>query len=404
MLLSWSKRALLGVAAIAVVTLAVVAQKHEGSLALFDAALKGETDVVRQAVEEGADPNQKDQSGKSLLAYSAIGGHKDTVIALLAMGAKPNADGGLTLFSACMENHTEISRILVEAGADVNLISGDKYKRTPLYEACRNDNLELAQYLLDRGADPNTADHMYLFGWTPLMLAAQSNAKLTELLIKKGAKVDQRSYTGYTALWVACRAGEPGSVKALLAAGAEVDARDSKDGITPLCQAAAEGHTDIVNLLLQAGADPNARAIGRLNFTPLMAAARSGDIESVRLLLKAKADPKATDDEGHTALMYATIKGNASLMEELVHAGVPVDAADDTGETALFAASREGNSEAMKALVKLGANPGQKNKAGKIPKDYAPSHQLPGAINPDKSDTRRTPVPSPEQTKEKVAE
>jgi ankyrin repeat protein len=47
--------------------------------------------------------------------------------------------------------------------------------------------------------------------------------------------------------------GNPDTVHALLAAGADVNAKD-RDGWTALMFAAVKGHTDIVRVLRQAGA------------------------------------------------------------------------------------------------------------------------------------------------------
>ena len=85
----------------------------------------------------------------------------------------------------------------------------------------------------------------------------------------------------------AARTGKLGPVKALLARGADVNAKDRK-GQTALMWAAAEGHADVVSTLLAAGAD--FRTPLPSGFTPLLFAAREGRIDVVRVLLKAGAD------------------------------------------------------------------------------------------------------------------
>jgi len=56
----------------------------------------------------------------------------------------------------------------------------------------------------------------------------------------------------------ACRCDDLAEVARLIAAGADVNARDN-DGRTPLVRAAWYGHPDIVAALLKAGADVDAR-------------------------------------------------------------------------------------------------------------------------------------------------
>ncbi len=65
--------------------------------------------------------------------------------------------------------------------------------------------------------------------------------------------------------------GETRNIKGLLAAGAEVDARDVM-GVTALMHASAEGHTQSVKALLEAGADVDAHANDGL--TALMVVAK----------------------------------------------------------------------------------------------------------------------------------
>ena len=72
----------------------------------------------------------------------------------------------------------------------------------------------------------------------------------------------------------AARTGSAGAVKALLANGARVDAKDDRRGQTALMWAAAEGHAAIVEDLIEAGADLKQRVPS--GFTPLLFAVREG--------------------------------------------------------------------------------------------------------------------------------
>ena len=73
--------------------------------------------------------------------------------------------------------------------------------------------------------------------------------------------VTQRTMSG-ALLLEASRNGNVDAARALLEAGADVDARNA-DGITALMMAAARGHVEVVHVLLEAGADVDARnAVG----------------------------------------------------------------------------------------------------------------------------------------------
>ena len=107
-------------------------------------------------------------------------------------------------------------------------------------------------------------------------------------------------------LFEASGSGDIAAVKALLAAGAQVDCA-SPSGETALMRAASNGRLDVVRLLLNAGADVNAlRADG---MTPLIYAAFFGHADVVQFLVDNGADLNARDRLGMTALDWAKSKG-----------------------------------------------------------------------------------------------
>ena len=105
------------------------------------------------------------------------------------------------------------------------------------------------------------------YGVTPLSLACTNgNGAMVELLLKAGADPNTALPGGETALMTAARTGKVDAVKALLAHGADVNAKESRRGQTALMWAAAEGNVEVVEALLKAGADLHARLDS--GFTP----------------------------------------------------------------------------------------------------------------------------------------
>ena len=112
-------------------------------------------------------------------------------------------------------------------------------------------------------------------------------------------------------------------VKALIEAGANVNARDNYN-YAPLHRQSDEG---VVRLLIEAGADVNARDI--YNSTPLYYQTDEG---VVRLLIKAGVDVNARNDFNSTPLHFQKDEGSVRL---LIEAGADVTAKDDYNNTPL---------------------------------------------------------------------
>lgn len=106
--------------------------------------------------------------------------------------------------------------------------------------------------------------------------------------------------TGMTDLHWAAWDGRTGTVKKLLAHGADVNCRD-KDGSTPLHVAAFKGRVKTVELLISKGADVNAKE-NLHGSTPLHDAAGGGNVKIVELMIGAGADVNAKNKKGRTPL------------------------------------------------------------------------------------------------------
>jgi len=136
----------------------------------------------------------------------------------------------------------------------------------------------------------------------------------------------------------AVAAGDPDRVRALLAAGADANARDDA-GDTPLLRAAHAGNLALVRMLLAAGADAN--AADALGWTALMKAAYNADLDRgfpdvVQALIGAGANVEAQIGYGIRPLMLAAGYGETEVVRALLDAGADVLARNDGGLTALM--------------------------------------------------------------------
>ena len=166
-------------------------------------------------------------------------------------------DKQLLLF-ACSNDHFEVVKLLLELGADPNLIgtTRDFEGRTCLSIACSNLNLNIVRLLLEKGAGPNLPD---LNGVTPLLQATASDRIDTmKLLLAHGADTNMVFGIYDAPFIVACDCNNIKAIRLLLAYGADINAV-AKNGDTPLIRAVHRHvpHRGLVQFLLERGADPS---------------------------------------------------------------------------------------------------------------------------------------------------
>ncbi|WP_422469174.1 ankyrin repeat domain-containing protein, partial [Endozoicomonas sp. ALC013] len=198
--------------------------------------------------------------------------------------------------------------------------------------------------LLDAGANIDARDDV---GETPLHKARSKET--VEALLDRGADIEaKRRCNGTRLMSVVSNPGSFGAVKALLVAGASVNARN-RLGRTPLHFAHSQ---EVVKELLAWGADIEAR--DHTGETPLFSACHQDSLEELKVLLAAGACVNARDDLGRTPLHKAR---SSEIVNELLAWGADIEAKDNDKATPLICAIIiYGKFEAAKALLFAGAN------------------------------------------------
>jgi len=315
--------------------------------------------------------------------------------------------GGLTaLHFAARQGAMKTAQALVEAGADVNVVTPSDHT-TPLVIAAINGQFDLSNFLLAHGADPNTASNSGMTAlyaavnveWAPRMFYPQPRAQLQQ----------QLSYLDF--------------MKALLDKGADPNVRVRRkiwytqynfdllrideSGATPFWRAAYSSDIAAMTLLLEHGADPNISTTkppannrfqqggtrsgdasrdgtgrppvptGGPDIPPLVAAAGAGYGEgfaanahrfaptgmlaAVKFLVEeVHADVNVQDADGNTALHNAAARGDNEMIQYLVSKGADVKAVNRQGQTTVDMANgpvqrTQPYPETIKLLESLGA-------------------------------------------------
>jgi ankyrin repeat protein len=362
---------------------------------LLLAATNGSAPVVARLLEAGANPDGALRTGESALMTAARVGSVEIVELLLAHHVNVNAAervrGQTALMWAAAASHPEVVALLIRSGADVHARSARG--STPLLFAARAGDLASARALVEGGADVNEAEPVI-----PLPPGADANETLptgnSALML---ASASMNATSGFEYALTVKPSGHEAVALFLVEKGADLTKADTI-GATPLHAAVQTNKLALVNALLAHGADPNARLTKAppplrgdfqaynqyVGATPLWYAAnaRYPDPDILRALIAAGADPRAVVQDGTTALMAAVgmAQNDARRADEaaalevikiLVANGASVNAVNRTGQTALHGAARAGADTIVRFLAEHGAALDIKDRQGRTALDVA---------------------------------
>ena len=351
--------------------------------------------MIKLLLDAGADANSANLDGQTALLAVARTGIVEAADLLIKAGAKVDSRdkfGGQTpLMWATARRHPKMMQFLISKGADVNARGTARdYQRhvqaegrpknldsggfTSLLYAARENCLECVKVLLAAGADIDLPDPD---GVSPLLLSIMNaNWDVAKHLILSGADVNQWDIFGEAPLFtVLGNRNQAGGGK-----GGAYEPPNETTG------------TQIVHMLLERGANPNmqlffrpANLNGVMNTrgsTPLIRAVASADMEMIKLLLEHKADATLSLADQQTTII-AAIAGRASenqaieIVKMMKDAGVDINTVaqinhryDSRGGTALHYAVRKRWKEMIKLLASYGINMNARDQDGLTALDY----------------------------------
>ncbi|KAJ5391976.1 hypothetical protein N7509_007466 [Penicillium cosmopolitanum] len=384
---------------------------------LADAVERGDSYSVKDLIRQGANINSQDKYGRRPAWFvCAVNGHIDILRTFVNNGANIVASGhGFhALETAAKYGHYGIVQLLLDVGVPVaREIDNSMRPSGPLVSAIHSNQEHVVKVLLENGADVNVVP---VNGRTMLMIAAgRGCAKIAHLLLQYGAEIDKLDDEELTALDIACMNCRDKVVKLLLNAGAKADTSGLHSN-TPLHWALihepkdengdkgqlettrllleSDAKNELVKLLLQNGADVNKRTEGGLR--PIILAAGTDDVSLVEIVLEEGSNPNEQDADGETALHKAIKSKNIAMTKLLLGKGANIttgkaansslllaadtndptlvslildkdpslEEADSNGETALWKAVRLKNLSMVKILLEKEANPNPTIKGG----------------------------------------
>ncbi len=358
---------------------------------LTRAAQTGQAEIVRLLLDVGANVDAKDEKTRTALMYAAQGGYAEIATMLLAKGANANArndypreyfkfhgtpahrlpDNQMSaLMYAAQGGHTQIVAALVARGAKVNAEA--YYEETALMYAAAEGRTDTVLKLLELGANlRSNADDKERkreangfgenYGGTALLYAVRGRHAVTaKALVAEYMRTRKTIEEGEEIFYYALHAGDLDLVRTLAEQG--IDTR--KDHFLPT--AARRSSMEIFKFLLDRVADEEFRN-GRVNPSVLNSAAASGVLAKVKLVMERGADVNARDRSGLNALYWGVYQSAADVVSYLLEKGIEVNVVAKislgSGDTALAMAVEKREAEMIKQLLAKGADVNLKGKS-----------------------------------------
>ncbi|RLV91695.1 Glycerophosphodiester phosphodiesterase GDE1 [Spathaspora sp. JA1] len=131
-----------------------------------------------------------DQESLTPLHIAIIGKHSTTVETLIKFNhPKKLTCPDLLLLSVRLNSCQILDCLIQEGNIDVDFTDADHNGETALYIACKLNLPDLVQFLLDHNANSEIGE--YVFGWTPIFVAASEGyLSIVKLLKEYGARYD----------------------------------------------------------------------------------------------------------------------------------------------------------------------------------------------------------------------
>jgi len=290
-------------------------------------------------------------AGMAPLHIAAIKGNMPLIHMLLRKPHEATPDiacsakGRTAFIYACQYGELHTATALIDEGLCRPQMR-DTLGYTALHAACESGHTSMVQYLLSLPVLwLNAVD---TFGFTPLLRAClQGHDMVVRRLLKEGADISHKNFTGETALSLSCAGGHVNIARILVLepSGGELHSRE---------------------VAIEEGAGAGAGKGLRMK-TPIL----PGDVQLQGLNRETTQDAAnvdVKDNLGWTALHFAAAAGHIDMINVCIsELGCSVNMRTKRGETALHLAAARGNSAAVNSLIVHGARVDVQHQYGRTP-------------------------------------
>lgn len=336
-----------------------------GNTPLIYAFYSKNIELINFLLKEGADINEKTDDGLTVLGHAMMCQLTPVVEELVAKGAMTSDNFLLIHYAAAINDKATVERLLKQDPKLLNVT--DQFNQTALIWAASNGHQSIVNLLIKNKAklentteDPNLIE----IGKTALYWATANNhSECVKLLLEAGANVEARaSKLGLTPFLEAAKNGNIEIIKLFYSHNPDIIKQTDWSGKTPLMYAAENGHANVVDFLTAKKSDLNTIAtIHYLSENALSLAIKNNHLACVISLLDAGTSADQTPALGnYQYIHYAVELGNCAIVEALLNKypdQVNLRTSEsDQCETPLSLATKKGNVEMLSFLLTKGAD------------------------------------------------
>lgn len=376
---------------------------HDARTYLFWASYKGNLNLVKFLIDNGAKTNLRDSNGNTVMLFTANAGQTNTKIydILIKNGANPATElttGGANALHLLAPYIKDVSLIDYFVNKGIDLKSKDRNGNGIFNYAARTVNKKVIQYLIDNNFDiastNNNGGNAFLFanrgtrnkqntiedfnyleslgvtpnvvtkeGVTPLHYLAyrSKNLDVINYFIKKGVSVNQADKNGNTPFMNAANRNDISVVKELYKHLDDINKINNKKQ-SALALAVQRNSANVVDFLITKGAKTNLKdldgnSIAYYLITSFSARNLEGFKEKVALLEQENVSFNEIQSGKNNLFHLAVDKNNIALLDWVNTKEIDINAKNEDGLTPLHkAVMSASNTKLMKHLISLGAD------------------------------------------------
>lgn len=322
-------------------------RSHDGRTAVFWAAYRGNVELMKQLIDQGAKTDLIDDHGYSLVSFAATTGQVDKSLYQLCikhgadLKAEQDNDGAnpLLLLMPHLQDE-EMINFLVEHG--LSLDQNDDHGNNAFVYAAKSGNTKMMELAMVKGLDVRANKDAAMIFASKGMRRKPNKRETFDFLKKQGVSPKAKDKKGKNALhYLALGSKDKEVFDFFFSEGLSMDDKDQK-GVTPFLVAAERNSAEMISWFLSRVTEKN-----------------------------------ASNEKGENALHLASKRGDEKIIEALVNAGVDKDQANKDGLTPLHVAAMTAKDVKMlERLVQLGADKSKETPFGERAYDLAMENEL----------------------------